>query len=160
MIAMGDSTTKSKLFHPLLVTLVCMGLGVTLVWASYHKVTDPPDFAKIIYNYKMFPPSLIHVLAILFPWFELVAGVALIIGIGRRGGALISIVFFTTFIIALSYNLARECPTICGCFSTHEAGQSLTVEEKFWEMKKEIMLDIGLVALSVYAYVGLLINKK
>ncbi len=133
---------KNRLFHPTVVLVACIGLGATLIYASWHKVTDPPDFAKIIYNYKMFPPSSIHLLAIFFPWFELIAGVALITSIGRRGGAMMAILFFATFIIALSFNLARDCPTICGCFAKHADGTLLTTDEKFFEMKKEVALDV------------------
>ena len=47
---------KEKLFHPKLQLLVRIVLGGILVYASWHKIADPPDFAKIIYNL-----SLIHI---------------------------------------------------------------------------------------------------
>jgi len=79
---------KEKLFHPKLQLLVRIVLGGILVYASWHKIADPPDFAKIIYNYRLFPPASIHMLAVFVPWIELVAGLALISGIGLRGGSL------------------------------------------------------------------------
>ena len=136
---------KEKLFHPKVQLLVRVVLGGILVYASWHKIADPPDFAKIIYNYRLFPESSIHMLAVFVPWIELVAGLALISGIWLRGGALMAAVFFTFFIVALSYNLARECPTICGCFDTHESGLDLTNAQKFAKMRTEIGLDCGLV---------------
>jgi len=151
---------KDRLFHPVVVLVACIGLGATLIYASWHKVADPPDFAKIIYNYKLFPPGSIHLLAILFPWFELIAGVALLTGVCRRGGAMMGVLFFATFIVALSYNLARDCPTICGCFSTHADGTLLTTEEKFLEMKKEVAVDVGLVLVGIYAYIGSGLREK
>ena len=140
--------------NPWVIRIARAVLGCVLIYASWHKIGDPPDFAKIILNYHMFPASWIHALAIFVPWIELVAGLALLTGIGARGGALMAILFFTSFIAFLSINLARECPTICGCFDTHASGQSLTAEEKFWEMKKEIGLDFLLVVLAVYAFWG------
>ena len=86
---------KEKLFHPKLQLLVRIVLGGILVYASWHKIADPPDFAKIIYNYRLFPPASIHMLAVFVPWIELVAGLALISGIGLRGGALMAAIFFS-----------------------------------------------------------------
>ena len=147
---------KEKLFHPKLQLLVRVVLGGVLVYASWHKIADPPDFAKIIYNYRLFPPASIHMLAVFVPWIELVAGLALISGIGLRGGALMAAIFFSFFILALSYNLARECPTICGCFDTHASGRDLTVDEKYSKMGKEIVLDGCLVVAALYVLCGTL----
>ena len=147
---------KEKLFHPKLQLLVRVVLGGVLVYASWHKIADPPDFAKIIYNYRLFPPASIHMLAVFVPWIELVAGLALISGIGLRGGALMAALFFSFFILALSYNLARECPTICGCFDTHASGRDLTVDEKYSKMGKEIVLDGCLVVAALYVLCGTL----
>ena len=145
---------KEKLFHPKVQLLVRVVLGGILVYASWHKIADPPDFAKIIYNYRLFPESSIHMLAVFVPWIELVAGLALISGIWLRGGALMAAVFFSFFIVALSYNLARECPTICGCFDTHESGLDLTIAQKFAKMRTEIGLDCCLVVAALYVLVG------
>ncbi|MEE3053965.1 MAG: MauE/DoxX family redox-associated membrane protein [Planctomycetota bacterium] len=145
---------KEKIFHPKLQLLVRVVLGGILVYASWHKIADPPDFAKIIYNYSLFPEASLHTFAVFVPWLELVAGLALITGIGLRGGALMAAIFFSFFIVALSYNLARECATICGCFDTHESGKELTDPEKFSKMRREIVLDCSLVVAALYVLVG------
>ena len=145
---------KEKIFHPKVLLLVRVVLGGILVYASWHKIADPPDFAKIIYHYRLFPESSIHMLAVFVPWIELVAGLALITGIGLRGGALMAAVFFAFFIVALSYNLARECPTICGCFDTHESGLGLSDSQKFAKMRSEIGLDCCLVLAALYVLFG------
>ena len=104
---------KEKLFHPKLQLLVRIVLGGILVYASWHKIADPPDFAKIIYNYRLFPPASIHMLAVFVPWIELVAGLALISGIGLRGGALMAAIFFSFFILASVSYTHLTLPTIC-----------------------------------------------
>lgn len=147
---------KGKLFHPKLQLLVRIVLGGILVYASWHKIADPPDFAKIIYNYHLFPEGSIHMLAVFVPWLELIAGLALISGICLRGGALMAAIFFSFFIVALSYNLARECPTICGCFDTHASGRDLTSDEKYAKMGREIALDCCLVVAALYLLCGTL----
>lgn len=147
---------KEKLFHPKLQLLVRIVLGGILVYASWHKIADPPDFAKVIYNYSLFPEASLHMLAVFVPWIELVAGLALISGIGLRGGALMAALFFSFFIAALSYNISRECPTICGCFDTHASGEGLSDAEKFTKMRWEIAFDCCLVVAALYVLVGTL----
>ena len=115
---------KEKLFHPKVQLLVRVVLGGILVYASWHKIADPPDFAKIIYNYRLFPESSIHMLAVFVPWIELVAGLALISGIWLRGGALMAAVFFTFFIV----------------FADFGDSHSVVAEEM---VKAEILLDIS-----------------
>jgi hypothetical protein len=43
-------------------------LGLTFVYASYHKILVPADFAKIIYGYDLFPEILINLIAIVVPY--------------------------------------------------------------------------------------------
>ena len=147
---------KEKLFHPKLQLAVRLVVGGFLLYACWHKIYDPPDFAKIIVNYHLFPPSSIHLLATFVPWIELVAGLALISGRWLRGGALMATIFFSFFIVALSYNLARDCPTICGCFDTHASGEGLSIAAKFTKMRWEVALDCCLVVASLYVLVGTL----
>ncbi|MEM7232022.1 MAG: MauE/DoxX family redox-associated membrane protein [Planctomycetota bacterium] len=148
------------LFNPAVRIIVRLALGGILVYASWHKITDPPDFAKIIFNYKMFPASTINLLAIYVPWIELIAGFAIISGIGSRGASFLAGGMFIFFICALSYNLSRECPTICGCFSTFEDGKSLTPEQKFDEMRKEIWIDVGCLLLAAHVFFGSIVAAR
>jgi uncharacterized membrane protein YphA (DoxX/SURF4 family) len=128
-------------------------LGCVMLAASFHKIVDPPDFVKILYNYKVFPATWLNPLAIYVPWVEAIAGLALITGLGARGASVAAMGLFTSFIVLLGYNLARGCPTICGCFSTFEAGQRLSVADKFVEMKKEIFLvDVPCLALAAFVF--------
>lgn len=132
-----------------------IGVGGTLIYASIHKIADPRDFVKILLNYRTFPATALNPLAIWVPWVEAIAGAALITGIGRRGAACIATGLFATFIAVLSYNLARDCPTICGCFSTFAANAHLTPAEKFAEMRSEIWFyDVPLLALSLWVLVA------
>ena len=92
-------------------------LGGTFVYASYNKILAPADFAKIIYGYDLFPAALINLIAILVPFLELVAGIALIIGFYPRSAALVVNAMLLVFITALSINLIRGHEFDCGCFS-------------------------------------------
>ncbi len=92
-------------------------LGATFVFASYNKILAPAAFAKIIYGYDLFPAVLINLIAIIVPFLELVAGLALIVGFFPRSAALIVNAMLLVFITALSINLIRGHEFDCGCFS-------------------------------------------
>ena len=98
-------------------------LGVTFVYASYNKILAPAAFAKIIYGYDLFPAVFINLMAIIVPFLELVAGLALIIGFYPRSAALIVNAMLLVFITALSINLIRGHEFDCGCFSINSSGQ-------------------------------------
>jgi uncharacterized membrane protein YphA (DoxX/SURF4 family) len=97
-------------------------LGLTFIYASYHKILAPADFAKIVYGYDLFPHAVINLIAIILPFIELVAGFALILGIYPRSAVLIINGMLVAFIIVLSINLIRGHEFDCGCFSVKKAG--------------------------------------
>ena len=97
-------------------------LGLTFIYASYSKILAPADFAKIVYGYELFPYAVINLIAIIVPYIELVAGLALILGIYPRSAALIINAMLVAFIIVLSINLIRGHEFDCGCFSIKKAG--------------------------------------
>lgn len=94
-----------------------LGLGLTFVWASVHKIADPGQFAKIIYGYDVFPAVAINALAILVPYVELVAGISLITGVYKRSGLIILNMLLLAFILVIGFNLLRGHEFDCGCFS-------------------------------------------
>jgi uncharacterized membrane protein YphA (DoxX/SURF4 family) len=97
-------------------------LGLTFIYASFHKILSPADFAKILYGYNLFPAALINLIAIMLPFVELVSGLALILGIFPKSTSLIITVMILAFIMALSINLVRGYEFDCGCFSAGEEG--------------------------------------
>lgn len=99
-------------------------LGATFIYASYSKILEPAVFAKIIYGYDLFPAMLINLLAIILPFVELIAGMALIFGFYPRSAALIVNVMLLAFIISLSINIIRGHEFDCGCFDINAEGQS------------------------------------
>lgn len=97
-------------------------IGVTFVYASYHKILEPGDFARIIYGYDLFPKDSINLIAIILPFIELVGGLALIMGICPRAAILLINLLLLLFIIALSINFIRGHQFDCGCFSSQKLG--------------------------------------
>lgn len=101
-------------------------LGITFIYVSYHKIAAPAHFAKIIYGYYLFPGVAINIIAIVLPFWELFAGLALLLGIYPRSAATMINLMLLGFIIALSINLVRGQQFDCGCFSFGEAGYTYT----------------------------------
>ena len=103
-------------------------LGLTFIYASYNKILFPADFAKIIYGYDLFPDALINLIAIILPFLELVAALALITGVYPRSAVLIVNVLLVAFIILLSINLIRGHEFDCGCFAIKNSGSTAATE--------------------------------
>ena len=97
-------------------------LGLTFIYASYHKIISPADFAKIVYGYDLFPEIFINLIAIVIPFLELIVGFALIIGLYPRSAAIIINVLLLAFITVLAINLFRGHEFNCGCFSASQSG--------------------------------------
>jgi len=138
----------NALKSPWLTWLASLVLGCVFIYSSYHKIADPPDFAKSVYNYCIVPGVVLHLAAVYMPWFELIGGLAVATSIGRKGAALGFLLLVVFFIGALSFNLYRDHPTVCGCFGKFADAVDWTPELKFQKMYREIVLDVGLLLLS------------
>ena len=103
-------------------------LGVTFIFASYHKIIAPEEFATAIFSYCLFPEASVNLIAITLPFIELFSGVALLFGFYHRGATLLINVMLTVFIIALTINLVRGHQFDCGCFSVSKTGAAESAE--------------------------------
>ncbi|MDX1707016.1 MAG: MauE/DoxX family redox-associated membrane protein [Desulfobacterales bacterium] len=92
-------------------------LGLTFIYASIHKILSPAEFAKIVYGYDLFPHVFINLIAIVIPFLELVAGLALIGGIYPRSAAIVIVGLLLAFMTVLTVNLVRGHEFDCGCFA-------------------------------------------
>jgi putative oxidoreductase len=122
-----------------------IALGAIFVAAAIPKILDPPSFAHMIYNYRLVPGPLVNAFALVLPWVELFAGLALIVGFGMRTAAGVTGVLLAAFIAALSVNLARGNPVNCGCFDVHARDKPRA--ELLSEMRWTIVRDVGILLL-------------
>ena len=121
-------------------------IGAVFVAAALPKIADPPAFAHMIYNYRLLPGGLVNVLALVLPWVELFAGLALVLGVWKKEAAVTAAVMLVVFIVAIGINLARDHAVDCGCFDVRSAGKSR--EELLTEMKWVLLRDVGLLLLA------------
>ena len=138
-------TARQTLTHPWLTIRVQLALGAIFVAAAIPKIADPPSFAHMIYNYRLVPGPLVNAMALLMPWAEILAGLALLAGVWKRGARMLIGILLTVFIVAILINLARGNAIDCGCFNVSEAGK--TFEQRLASMWWDILRDIGMLAL-------------
>ena len=114
--------------HPWVEFGIRWVLGVSFMFASYHKIVDPESFARAIYSYDLFPEFTINVMAAILPYLELISGLALILGAYYRGAAALIGWMLIAFIISVSINLIRGHEFDCGCFSVGKSSLEEFVE--------------------------------
>lgn len=112
-----------------LLVLACRWIvGGVFIAASVDKLIHPAGFAQAIFHYRILPLELLHPVALLLPMTELVLGLALVLGVARRGAALLAGLLTVIFLAAIVTALARGLDISCGCFHTeggHSVGLSL-----------------------------------
>jgi hypothetical protein len=99
----------------------------------------------MIYNYRLLPGGLVNALTLVLPWVELLAGLALILGVWKKEAAVVVGVLLLVFMVAIGFNLARGHAVDCGCFDVRSAGKS--GDELLAEMKWVLVRDVGLLLL-------------
>jgi len=139
-------TLTQTLTHPWLTIRVQIALGVIFVVAALPKIVDPPSFAHMIYNYKLLPSPLINLAALVLPWIELLAGIALIFGIWKETARTIIGGMLVVFIVAIAINLARGNAIDCGCFEVSAANKSRA--ERLHDMRLAVARDLGMLLMA------------
>ena len=135
-------TAREALTHPWLTVRVQIALGAIFIAAALPKITDPPSFAHMIYNYRILPAGLINISALVMPWVELVIGLCLILGVWVKPARWIVAAMLVVFMVAITINLVRGNAIDCGCFDTSAANQ--TYEERIRDMWLVLLRDAGM----------------
>ena len=136
---------KGLLAHPWLTIRVQIALGAIFIIAALPKIADPPSFAHMIYNYRLVPSPLINISALVMPWVELLAGLALILGVWKAAARTVVAIMLAVFIVAISSNLFRDNAIDCGCFNVADRGK--THEQRIFDMKVDVFRDLGMLLL-------------
>jgi len=96
-----------------------LALGLAFVAAGILKVVDPGEFALTLAKLRLLPPFLVGAAAILLPWVEIIAGLALFVTRRYRDAAawllLGLLAVFTAVLIA---GMIRGSAGSCGCFGS------------------------------------------
>ncbi len=106
--------------RPLFIWAARLAVAGLFLAACIAKIRDPEAFALAVSRYRILPDEFVNLVAIILPWIELTAGLAVLAAPARlrAAGALIIAGMLTVFTIAISLNLLRGIEASCGCFST------------------------------------------
>ena len=132
---------RSVIDNDWLTLLSRLLLGGAFIYASYYKIIEPASFAKSIWYYHLVPGSLIHLMALILPWLELLVGIGLIVGVAYRGSVAWVNIMLVLFIIALATTIVRGLDIECGCFKAAESATGSA-----W---RSLLFDVALLFFSV-----------
>ncbi len=79
------------------------------------KIIDPTSFAKSIANYQVLPEFLVHPIALVLPWLEVIAGLFFVFDVWRRASGVLISGMLLTFIAMVALALMRGLDISCGC---------------------------------------------
>jgi uncharacterized membrane protein YphA (DoxX/SURF4 family) len=125
--------------------LARLALGASFVYASWDKLFHPAAFADIVSGFRILPPVLVNLLAVVLPWVELIAGGLLVVGLLTESSAFLLGFLALVFTGAVSAALLRGLDITCGCFTVTQKGENVA-----WS---HLAVDLGLLALAVIVLV-------
>lgn len=101
--------------------------GGLFLYAASTKLPDMATFAGEVANYRLLPATVVPFVAALVVGVELVAGVALVLGVFARSAAVAISGLLVVFILGLSQALLRGIDLKCGCFGGEDVATWWTV---------------------------------
>jgi putative oxidoreductase len=128
--------------HPGFVRAAQIVLGFLFGWAALAKILDLNAFALQVHNFRLLPLALENLVAMLLPWVELVAAMAMVLGIRPRAGAWVAAVLLAVFTLGVAAAMARGLDFECGCF-----GKASSTRVGWWKLGE----NVGMVLLATVA---------
>jgi uncharacterized membrane protein YphA (DoxX/SURF4 family) len=103
--------------------LARLGVGGMFAYLAYMKLRDPINFLKLTREYGILSPDqplFLNLTAVALPWLEMICAAALLLGLGRRGAALLvagMLLFFTPMLFLRAWGMhtavGSAFPTLC-----------------------------------------------
>jgi len=113
-------------------------LGAVFVYAGFLKFQEPQRFADSIAGFQMVPDSIINLMALSLPVFEMTVGALLVCGFQRRLAAFSVLILSWLFVVALVSALARGLKIDCGCFG----GGEPSILKTWLSMGRDVLLGL------------------
>jgi len=96
-------------------------IGLLFAAAALAKLGDLHSFAEQVHNFRILPLALENLVAMVLPWIELVAALALVFGVRARSAGVVAAGLMAVFTLAVLAAMARRLDIECGCFGTGDA---------------------------------------
>jgi len=114
---------RRLLNHPGTIRACQIGIGLVFAVAGLAKIGNPAAFADDIHNFRMVPVALENLVALALPWIEIVAAVALVLGVRARPAAVLAAGLMAVFTLAVIVAMGRGLDIECGCFGTSDGAR-------------------------------------
>ncbi|MQA14573.1 MAG: DoxX family membrane protein [Pseudonocardiaceae bacterium] len=118
MTADNPRSGRAAVALPWLATLARLALGTVWVVAGAHKIDDLRASVRAVRAYELLPEPAAQIVGAGLPVAELLLGVLLIVGLGVRAGAVLSVLLLIAFVIGIAAAWARGLRIDCGCFGS------------------------------------------
>jgi uncharacterized membrane protein YphA (DoxX/SURF4 family) len=103
------------------VLVLRVALGAVFVYAAWLKLREPwALFAIGIDSYQVLPLWAVESVARALPWFELLLGALLIVGVWRRASTAITSLLLAMFFTLMIRAMVKGLDIDCGCFGPGE----------------------------------------
>ena len=112
-------------------------IGLLFIFVGVNKLLSPyQNFQYVIQHYQIFPSQFDALIAMIFPWIELFAGLFVLLGLWTRWSLTVLGLSVSCFIIIIVQALIRHLPIDdCGCFGgafTLKPAQTLILDIVLW----------------------------
>ena len=104
----------------IIIALARVLLGLLLIVTGGLKVGHAPDLAAAIAGFRLLPGFIVAPMALVLPFFELMLGLYLIVGIFTRMTAIFAMAQFLIYAGAIASAILRNIPADCGCFGPND----------------------------------------
>ncbi len=95
-------------------------LGATLLISGAVKVGHPATLAASIASFHLLGPGVIVAVSIILPYFEILVGTYLVIGLFTRIASFVATLQFVVYGAAIASAILRKLPADCGCFGPND----------------------------------------
>jgi uncharacterized membrane protein YphA (DoxX/SURF4 family) len=154
----SESQSQPRAWPRVLLVLGRVALGAIFLYAAFAKLYFDGAwhlrdyhffFAMAIDSYKMLPLSVVEWMARILPWFELLLGALLIVGIGLRWAGSITTALLLVFMSAMTRAKILGLEINCGCFGNNEKLGTAT-----------LIRDSSLLVLALAVTIGAFLIKR
>lgn len=139
-----DLRGRFAVVAPWAATVARLVLGTVWIVSGSLKLGDLAASVRAVRAYQLLPESAAQLVGAGLPLVEVVLGVLLVVGLGTRAAALVSILLLSAFVVGISAAWARGLQIDCGCFSS--GGQLGPGERPTYGW--ELLRDAGLLVLA------------
>lgn len=124
-----------------------LGIGGLLIVSGVLKAMDgPAATVASVAGYRLLPHFIVTPFGVILPYFEIILGAYLAVGLFTRAAAWVAAGLFTVFTLAVASAAARGLTVSCGCFGANH------VEHPTWlHVTGDALLVLGAILIARWA---------